>query len=175
MKNNIAAAVSILAFTACMILTSASAPLGEAAMPRGSSSDLASLKICIIMLNKDAGMTMEAGLVAKKRLSDKYDLTLGQVDGLLNRNIEYGDLAAVVTFAKEMRGGVKDENINKVMNLRQSGMEWDQIAEKLNLDLSDIAGALSRFEDGTHSRIKEALVEFGLPGTAAGGTGASGR
>ncbi len=59
--------------------------------------------------------------------------------------------------------------------MRQSGIGWDQIAEKLHLDLSDIAGSLNRFEDGTHSRIKAALAEFGPAGTAAGGTDASER
>ena len=152
-----------------------SAPVGEAATPRGSSRDLATLESCITLLNESVLLTEEAALVTKKRLSDKYDLTLGEVDGLLNRNIKYGDLAAVLTFARKMTGGVKDSNINKVIDLRKSGAEWDQIAEKLHLDLSGIARSLNRFEDGTHSAIKEALAEFGVAGTAAGGTDASGR
>jgi hypothetical protein len=152
-----------------------SAPLGEAATPRGSSRDLAALQSCVTLLNESARLTMEAGLVTKQRLSDKYDLTLGQVDGLLNGNVTFGDLAAVLTFAEKMPGGVKDSNINKVIDLRKSGLEWDQIARKLRLDLSDIAGSLNRFEDGTHSAIKEALAEFGVAGTDEGGTDASGR
>jgi hypothetical protein len=152
-----------------------SAPLGEAATPRETSRDLATLQSCITLLNESTRLTMEAGLVTKKRLSDKYGLTLGEVDGLHNRNITFGDLAAILTFAKKMSGGVKDSNINKVIDLRKSGVEWDQIAEQLHLDLSDIARSLNRFENGTHSAIKEALAEFGVAGTAGGGTDASGR
>ncbi len=173
MKKNIARAMSILAFAGYMIGICISA--GEAAATRGTTRDLATLQICITMLNEDGRLPTEAGLVVKKRLSDKYDLTLGKIDSLLGPDMQYGDLAAVLAFAKKMSGGVKDANINKVINMRQSGTGWDQIAGNLHLDLSGIAGSLSRFEEGTHSRIKQALVESSWAGAAAGGTEASGQ
>ena len=152
-----------------------SPPLGEAATPRVSSQDLTTLQSCVTLLNESVLLSEEAALVTKKRLSDKYDLTLGEVDGLLNLKLKYGELAAVLTFAKKMSGGVNDSNINKVIELRNSGLEWDQIAEQLHLNLSGIARSLNRFEEGTHSEIKKALTEYGVTGTAAGGTDASGR
>ena len=168
MKKNIAGAISILAVAVCM--TGILALSGEAATTRKTTPDLATLQICIAMLNEDAGLPVTADLVVKKRLSDKYDLTLGKIDSLLGPNMQYGDLAAVLEFAKKMSGGVTDANINKIINMRKSGTGWDQIAGNLNLDLSDIARSLSRFEQGTHSRMKKELAESSPADAAAGGT-----
>ena len=165
MKKNIIGAISILIFTGYMIGLS---PFAESATTRGSNRDLAALQISITMLNEDARLAMEASVVVKKRLSERYDLTFGQIDGLLGPNMPYGDLAAVLTFAQKMSGGVKDANVDKVIKLRQNGLGWGRIAEKLRLDLSGIASSLSRFEEGTHSDIKEALFEFGLASTTVG-------
>jgi hypothetical protein len=171
MKKNIAGAILIPAVAGYMI--GIFAPSGEAAT-RGTPRDLATLQICITMLNEDARLPLDADLVVKKRLSDNYGLTLGKIDSLLGPNMQYGDLAAVLTFTKKMSGGKTDENINKVINLRQSGLGWDQIAENLRLDFSDVAGSLSRFEESTHSSIKQALVESST-GAAAGGTEENGQ
>ncbi len=170
MNKAIAGTISILAFAVYTIGTFA--PSGEAAT-RETTRDLAALQICITMLNEDTRLPLEGELVVKKRLSDHYNLTLGQVDGLLGPDMLYGDLAAVLEFAKRMSGGVTDANIRKVADLSRSGTGWDRIAADLRFDLTDIADSLSRFEEGTHSRIKKELAESNWTGEAAGGTDGS--
>lgn len=149
-------------FLVCSTASFAAAPI------RASARDLNTLAAGILLLNQNASLP-EADMIIKKKLSDNYNLTLGKIDGLLGKNMQYGDLAAILAFANNMRGGVSDANINKLVDLRQSKAGWDKMAKDLNVDLSRIARSVSRFEDDTHSSIKKALAESTVSGAAAGG------
>lgn len=162
----IAAVLSIAVLTGLSI--GIGAPPGEAAT-RGAPQDLALLRISVALINEDARLSMNTQVAVKTHMADRFRLTLGKIDSLLGPGMPYGDLAAVLTFSQKMSGGTKDANINKVIDLRRSGLDWDQVAEKLRLELSGAARSLSRFEESTHSIVKQVLVESYSAGAAAGG------
>lgn len=130
------------------------------------SKDLSKLNAEITMLNADAKLP-QADKIISKQLMDNFDVKSDKISSLVGRNMQYGDIAAILAFADKMPGGLTDANINQVLSMRQSRTGWAQIAKSLNVDISDVTGKLSSIEEDAHTGIKQALAE--APAAGAGG------
>lgn len=150
-----------------------------------ASKDEAKLTAEITLLNADAKLPQGDKLISKQ-LTDSFNVKTDKISSLVGKNMQYGEIAAIIAFADKMSGGVTDANINKVLNLRQSRTGWSQIAKDLKVDLEDVADKVSSVEDEAHKSIKQALAESPtgrgagggvsdeMPGEATGGTGTDG-
>lgn len=164
--------VNMLSLLAVAALLATMAGIATAAATAGASKDENKLKAEITMLNSEAKLP-QADKVISKQLTDSFNVKSDKINSLLGRNIQYGEIAAILAFADKMPDGVTDANINKVMTLRESRTGWDQIAKNLNVDIADVASKLSSIEDDAHKNIKQAMVEAPAAGVGAGGVGES--
>lgn len=88
-------------------------------------------------LDKESKELGEAKKV-EEGLKEKFNVNDARIDDLRNQKLGYGEISTVFSFAKQMPGGINDQNIQKIMNLRQAGENkegWGKIAEKLGLKL----------------------------------------
>lgn len=77
------------------------------------------------------------------RLEKEYGVTDARIDSLRQKKLGYGEIHTVFSLAKQMPGGINDQNIDKIMALRQgSGGHkegWGKIAHELGLKLRPAA------------------------------------
>lgn len=133
-----------------------------------TSKDEGKLTAEITMLNADAKLPQGDKMISKQ-LTDNFDVKKDKISSLLGKNMQYGEIAAILAFADKMSGGVTDANINQVMSLRQTKAGWTQIGKNLKVELSDVASKLSDIEDEAHKNIKQALAESPTGRGAGGG------
>lgn len=166
-------AITMLSLVAVASLLVAMTGLATAAAASAASKDENKLSAEITMINADAKLP-QAEQVMKKQLKDSFSVGSDKISSLLGKNMQYGDIAAILAFADKMPGGITDANINQVLNMRQSNAGWDQVAKKVNVDTASVAGKISSFEESAHKNIKQALAESPSAGTGAGGMGEAG-
>ena len=53
-------------------------------------------------------------------VKDQFGINEIQIQSLREMNLGYGEIGIVYALAAQMTGGVSDENIRKIMNLRQN-------------------------------------------------------
>lgn len=98
---------------------------------------------------------------AETRLEQKFNVSDARIDSLRKQKLGFGEISHVLSLAKQMPGGINDQNIDKVMALRQGqgGHKegWGDVAHDLNLklgsarDRDDIRGARhEELETQTH-------------------------
>jgi len=162
----ILAAVAITMVFRAGLATAASTP---------SPQDLEKLNAGIKMLNADADQPQGDKIIAKL-LKDTFKVSIDKVASLVgsttlieNKKQQHGEAAAILAFAEEMPGGVTDENITKVSNMREKTPDWGQLAQNLNVDVGKVAGKLSSLEIEAQKRIKLAAGDSSSSGSAPSG------
>lgn len=81
------------------------------------------------------------------RVKDQFGIDETQVQSLRQRNLGYGEIGIVYALAAQMTGGVNDENVRKIMDLRQNepgNTGWGNIAKSLNLNLGHVQSRLDK-------------------------------
>ena len=82
----------------------------------------------------DANDTREDGAHVRQEISQEFSVTEEQVSDLWGKNLGYGEIKHVYNMAEQMPGGITDENVNKILDLRQNQkMGWGNIRKELNL------------------------------------------
>ncbi len=172
MKKFMPNMLTLLAVAAFLVSMTgiASAAMSSGSSMSSSSKDVNKLSAEISMLNSDANLP-QGDKIIMKQLTDNFKVGNDKISSLLGRNMQYGDVAATLAFADKMPGGVIDANINKIVSMRDKG--WDQLAKNLNVDVSDVAGKLSKIEDNAHKNIKQAFADSLSSGSAGGGSSES--
>ncbi len=165
MKKRAIRTLSLLAVAGLLVYMAGAA---TAAGTSAASKDENKLNAAITMINSDANLPQGDNVIAKQ-LTDSFNVKSDKVSSLLGKNMQYGDIAAILAFADKMPGGVTDANINQVVNMRSKAAGWDQLAKSLNVNIGDVASKINSIEDGTHKNIKQALAESFSSGRAAGG------
>ena len=107
--------------------------------------------------------------IATEQLMKSFEVSGDKITALRGRNLDYGEIAAVLGIADKMSGGVNDLNVNKILNQRQSATGWPQIATNFGVDPGDVAKEVGKIEDDVHRELKSA-VGGGYAGRGAGGT-----
>ncbi len=132
------------------------------------SKDENKLKAEITMLNTDAKLP-QAEKILSRQLTDNFNVGTDRINSLLGKNLQYGEIAAILAFVEKLPGGITDANINRVVTMRQGRTGWNQVASSLKVNITDVVGKLSTIEDDAHSGIKQALAESMTSGMGAGG------
>lgn len=138
------------------------------ATAKTTAKDEKKLKTEITMLDKDASLP-HGEQVVMDRLSKEFNVTSNQIKALRDKNLGFGDIAAVYSMADKMSGGITDDNVNKVLSLREGNKGWGVIAKSLDVDLGSVAKKVGSIEKDAHKDIKKASTETGTAGGGAGG------
>jgi hypothetical protein len=162
-------AVSLLAAAGILVFMTGIATAKTAA----TTKDEKKLSTELAMLDKDASLP-QGGQIVMDWLSKEFYVTGDQIRAMLDKNLGYGEIATIYAFADKMPGGITDDNVSKVMSMRQGNAGWGAIAGDLNVDLRSIAGRLDSIEKGVHKDIKKASIAPGATGGAGGGMSDSG-
>lgn len=88
-------------------------------------------------LDKNSHETGEAKKV-EARLEDRFGVTDTQVDNLRRQKLGYGEISTIFSLTKQMPGGINDENIQKITDMRQGDGHktgWGKIAQELGVKL----------------------------------------
>ena len=64
----------------------------------------------------------------QQKLAAKFGVDEADIAGLRDQNLGYGEIDHALTLAERMPGGITDENVAHVLEQRQDGMGWGQIA-----------------------------------------------
>ncbi|GEM_PF-3493106 len=83
----------------------------------------------------DAGREAVAG-----RLQNEFHVEESVINDLRSAKMGYGEIGIALSLAEQMPGGITNENIQKVMDLRQADTKsgWGNVAKQLNLNLGKV-------------------------------------
>jgi len=75
-----------------------------------------------------------------KRLENEFKVKESQINDLRSKKLGYGEIGIALSLAQQMPGGITNENIQKVMDLRQGEGKtgWGNVAKQLNLNLGKV-------------------------------------
>lgn len=83
-----------------------------------------------------------------QRLADKYQVPLGDVQGLRDQGLGWGEINAALAISRK-----SGQPLSDVMKLRESGMGWGEIAQKYGFKLGDVVGrGHERGKDRDHDK-----------------------
>lgn len=70
----------------------------------------------------------------------------GRLLGLRYRKLKYGEIAIALGLAQEMRGGITDKNLHRIIALRQGPpvAGWGEVAGKFKLKLEAVQSKINR-------------------------------
>ncbi len=90
---------------------------------------------------------------AEVRLENKFNVSDTRIDSLRKQGLGFGEIDHTLSLAKQMPGGINDQNVNKIVALRQGGAHkegWGKIARDLNLKMG--SANEERAEQGGENR-----------------------
>ena len=84
----------------------------------------------------DEAKTPEGQKKVTERLAERYNVDEKRIADLRDQHLGYGEIDKTLGLAKQMPGGITDDNIKKVTQLRQGDGHktgWGNVAKELNL------------------------------------------
>lgn len=73
----------------------------------------------------------------EERLKEEFNVSDTRIESLRKQKLGYGEIRRVLSMVKQMPGGINDENVDKIMGLRQGEGKhkegWGNIARDLGL------------------------------------------
>ena len=108
----------------------------------------------------DAGTTAElkapltdAAIVAE--LKSEFNMTDGQIAILQSSDMETGQAVLLLAVTAEMQGGMTDSNLNTVLDLRQSGLGWGEVADKVGVKLGEAVSKIRQAVGKARSAVRD--------------------
>ncbi|CAG1064850.1 hypothetical protein BAC1_00416 [uncultured bacterium] len=107
----------------------------------------------------------EAAVIGK--IENEFDVDGSLISGLRAQKLGYGEITLALSLAERLPGGINDENIEKILSMRQGETVegWGNIARELGLKLNPSADRLERVSDET--AVEKAKMEAVRPEKAA--------
>lgn len=103
------------------------------------------------------------------RLKNEFHVEESQINDLRSKEkLGYGEIGIALSLAQQMPGGITNENIQKVMDLRQGERKtgWGNVAKELNLNLGKVVSQEKKMlnerqavknQDTNHARVQESF------------------
>lgn len=106
-------------------------------------------------LNRDAGR-LEDRKAVMSRIKSEFKVDDARIKSLRDQKLGYGEITAVLAVAEEMPGGISDDNVKKVMSLRQGPprRDWGELTRAVKADPHRVADSIKEIEDIAHSQEK---------------------
>lgn len=127
-------------------------------------------------LDKSAAMP-EGQLRVAEKIKTEYGVDDARILGLRAQKMGYGEISIALGLAQGLPGGITDENVQKIMALRQGPpvMGWGKIAKDLGLKLGNVqskvhkmAAEVRKQEKDKAKKDKKAEGEKGKKGEKTG-------
>ena len=92
-----------------------------------------------------------------KRLVDELKASEQQIKALLDRKLNHGEVAVILSMAQTMPGGTTDTNVQKVLDLRQGppAAGWDEVAHLVGTKLGRIVSQVRKVANNANREIKK--------------------
>ena len=86
-----------------------------------------------------------------ERLKGQFNVDDQRIQSLRDKNLGYGEIGIVCSLANQLPGGINDSNVNKIMDMRQSGDKkgWGEIAKSLNLNLGKVKSEVNHMHSSS--------------------------
>ncbi|OGS08502.1 MAG: hypothetical protein A2270_10940 [Elusimicrobia bacterium RIFOXYA12_FULL_51_18] len=83
---------------------------------------------------------------AAARIKAEFGVDDARVQGLRDKNMGYGEISIALGLAQGLPGGITDENVQKIMALRQGPpvMGWGKMAKDLGLKLGPVMSNMKK-------------------------------
>lgn len=135
-------------FLACLFFTSA---VAFAVSPVVAATDIeVTIEEEAVTINEEAALPDgEATVIGK--IEKEFDVDGSLISGLRAQKLGYGEITIALSLAERLPGGINDENIEKILSMRQGQPVegWGNIARELGLKLNPSAEHLERVSDET--------------------------
>ena len=97
-------------------------------------------------MDKDA-QTEQGKKMVVQRIENLFHVDQQRIDDLRQKKLGYGEIRHVFSLANQLPGGINDENVNKIMDLRKNQkMGWGRVAQELNLHMGHGKGGHEKSE-----------------------------
>lgn len=104
-------------------------------------------------INEEAATPGGAQAVAD-RIRKEFDVDEATVNSLRDKKLGYGEISIALSLAERMPGGITEENLDKIISMRQGPPVegWGNIAKDLKLDLKPAASHLEKIGSKTEKQ-----------------------
>ena len=111
-------------------------------------------------LDKSAAKTEGQQRVTDK-IKAEFAVDDARVQGLRDKNMGYGEISIALGLAQGLPGGITDENVQKIVALRQGPpvMGWGKIAKDLGLKLGPVQSKVHKIAAEARKQEKAAKVK----------------
>jgi len=106
-------------------------------------------------LDKSAD-TPEGGRRVIDKIIAQYNVDEARVQGLRLKHLGYGEIAIVFGLVQDMRRGIRDKNLYRIVALRQGPpvMGWGDVAKALGLKLGPVVRRVREISSGVRKQEK---------------------
>jgi hypothetical protein len=119
--------------------------------------------------------TPEGAQRVRDRLADKFNVSESKITELRDKQLGYGEIDHTLTLASRLPGGVTDENVAHVLDLRQQQhMGWGEIAHQMDTTLGKAQHTPAPTPSPTDSAGQPTSVSRPGKSDSSAQTGASG-
>ncbi len=100
-----------------------------------------------------AAETEEGKNVVVTRIKDKFNVSDETIEKLHQQKMGYGEIDTTLALAQRMEGGITDDNIKKITDLRTGDQHlgWGQIAKKFNVTVGDLKKSAKAIKNDSES------------------------
>lgn len=101
-----------------------------------------------------------------KEFDAVFKVSNAQVQALRDRKLGYGEIAIVLSLTKKMPGGVTEDNMQKVLSMRQGPpvAGWGQVARQLGAKLGATVSQVKKMSNDANREIKKDHARAGTTG-----------
>src|SRR5262249_23159803 len=118
----------------------------------------------------------------RERLANKFDVEASRIDALRDKQLGYGEIDHTLPLSGRLPGGITDENVAHVLDLRQQQhMGWGEIAHQMDTTLGEAKHAPAPTPSPSDGSVQPTSVSrpgksdtSAQTGASAHGHGASG-
>jgi hypothetical protein len=110
----------------------------------------------VVTIDETASTPDGASTVVAK-IADEFNVDESVVTNLRAQKLGYGEISIALSLAERLPGGITDENIASVLDIRQGPpvQGWGNVAKELNLSLKPAASHLEKVSEGARAEKHE--------------------
>lgn len=130
------------------------------AAAQAASKDEKRLEVRAAELNRDASEPAGEKVVTD-RIEKEFGVDEARVKSLRDKGLGYGEVAISLSLAKTLPGGITDENVDKVLAMRQGPPKegWGNIARKLGVKLGPVVSGVDKVRTEARKDLRKAERE----------------
>lgn len=94
------------------------------------------------------------------RLARDFRITAGQLEALREKGLSYSEITVALTCARSLPGGANEENLGRVLALRQGPppLEWAAVARKLGVKLGKCVSQVKKVNNESRREMKKSAA-----------------